>query len=80
MDKRFDGDATDIALLLDEKMSKMMDALAPHRGVHDMDRPRSLSHVMQYPKEIAGNVANYLDHAVVVPEEEQQVRMLKWAA
>jgi hypothetical protein len=59
-------------------MSGMMEALSPHRGVHDMSKPRELSHVQQHPKEVAGNLANYIDDVEDVLEEEQLEFMSEW--
>lgn len=74
----YDGDACDIGLLLDERMSRFMDALSPHRGVHDMNRPRELSHVQLHPKEVAGNIANYLDDVEEVSEAIQMQTMAEY--
>lgn len=75
----FDGDACDVAMVLDIFMHELLKPLEPHRGVHDMNHPRELSHVQQFPKETIGNLANYMERVEEVSIEEQLETMGDWA-
>lgn len=56
----FDGDALNGMLILDNRMLRKLNRLAPHLTILDTNRPRQLSRAMQMPEPIVTTTASWL--------------------
>ena len=56
----FDGDALNGTPLLSNRLERAFNVLAPHQGVLDLDRPRSMSRNQAMPPPVASTIANWL--------------------
>lgn len=56
----FDGDALNGTPLLSRKLERAFRVLAPHEGVLDLDRPRTMSKNQAMPPPVASTIANWL--------------------
>ena len=56
----FDGDALNGMLILDEEMNKSLKRLAPHLGVLDLDKPRSISKNIVLHSPVLSTISNWM--------------------
>lgn len=56
----FDGDALNLSLILDEKMHKAAERLAPHLGVLDLKSPRTTSNNIMIPAPVISTISNWV--------------------
>ncbi|WP_257291124.1 hypothetical protein [Endozoicomonas sp. ONNA1] len=57
----FDGDELNGILCLDEEFYEACKALAPHNGILDMTKPRTVSRVVNLPTPVISNIVNWLE-------------------
>ena len=66
-------DQMNLVMALDNKMSRELEQLAPHKSMLDMNKPRSLTNNAAIPKPVASTIANWLDEPDednLTPEQE----------
>ena len=68
MDNRFDGDAINFSLALDNFVAKEYDNLAPHKSVFSLDKPFEVSGNLSMPKPVVSTISSFL-HAPMVTED-----------
>ena len=56
----FDGDALNGMLILDYRMKKLLDRLAPHHGVLDLKKPRTLSKNIKIPAPVTTTISAWV--------------------
>lgn len=54
-------DALNFTLTLDQKAQDAIEPLAPHMSAFTLKSPRTISDVMEIPKPVAGNIAEWLE-------------------
>jgi hypothetical protein len=76
----FDGDAMTVILMLDNKMSEAIQALAPHKNMLDPDRPLELTNVAAVPKTQASNLSNWMRgtdrNSIQTPDQKSYLEQL----
>lgn len=57
----FDGDEMNGLIILDHKLYEAMQALAPHNGVLDLRKPRTISNNLTIPSPVLATIGNWLN-------------------
>lgn len=71
----FDGDALQFTLILDNKMMRAMEALAPHMNTFSLDGVRKIDAALEQSKPVVSTTANWMDYEEPIDQEAYR-RML----
>lgn len=61
MDNRFDGDAINFSLAIDNYVAGAYKNLEPHKSVFSLDEPFKVSDNLAIPKPVISTISNFLD-------------------
>lgn len=56
----FDGDALNGMIILDHGMYEKIQRLAPHLGVLDLQKPRTISNILALPAQVLATISNWM--------------------
>jgi hypothetical protein len=73
----FDGDQMSLALMLDNEMSDMAEALAPHKNIIDTNQPRNLTNVAEIPKPVASTISSWMSTPTVPTKDPNKKAFLE---
>ena len=76
----FDGDAMAVALLLDNKLSRESEGLAPYKNMYDPNSPRKLNDVSAIPKPVITNIIIWLHSHRELSNDPKKINFLKQLA
>lgn len=76
-DNRFDGDALNFTLSIDQVIEKAIEPLQPHMSVFSLESPRDISDSLTMPKPVVGTIAAWMEDKVMEINPAKQQRMVE---
>lgn len=73
-------DALNFTLLLDQKMEKRFETLAPYMGVFSLESPREISGSLEMPKPVVGTIASWIEDVDLIPDQSKINSMLQYSS
>lgn len=70
----FDGDALNLSIAIDNKMARHWQALAPHKNVFVLSKPREVSGNISIPKPVIATMSNWMRSAASAAVDENKLR------
>ena len=80
LDNRFDGDALNFSLAIDNFLANELRHLAPHKSTFDMAKPYNISNNLSKPKPVIATFSNWMGTQETTPASFEQMEAMTMLA